>query len=79
MDNHDLQLLVEKIYSLHEAELDCESCDEQLDCIAELAAVGYEPSLLLPAVQKHLDCCSSCRETFRALLCILKGEQAGEL
>ncbi len=79
MDSNDLIELVKRIYSTHEADIDCDTCDEQLDCLAELVAIGYDAALLLPAVQRHLDCCGSCRETFRALLCIVKAQQAGEL
>jgi hypothetical protein len=69
--------LLQEILILHESELDCESCNEQLDCLAELVAVGHDPKKMLPAVQAHLDCCDDCREEFEALLCILRGQQAG--
>jgi len=78
METNQLQHLVDGIYNLHQAEIDCERCDEELDCLAELTAAGYDPKLLLPAVQAHLDCCSSCRETFRALLAIVKAQQVGQ-
>ncbi len=69
--------LLQEILDLHESEMDCETCNEQLDCLAELAAVGHDPKKLLPAVQAHLECCADCREEFEALLCILRGQQAG--
>ncbi len=71
--------LLEGILNLHERgiECDCETCNEQLDCLAELVAVGHDPNKLLPAVQAHLDCCADCREEFEALLCILRAEQSG--
>ncbi len=78
MDSKQLTQLVDRIYALHEAEIDCQSCDEHLDCMAELTAAGYDPKLMLPAVQMHLDCCASCHEAFRALVCIVKAQQAGE-
>ncbi len=70
--------LVERILALHESEMDCESCGQQIDCLAELVAVGQDPRLLLPAVQAHLECCRDCREEFEALLCILRAEQSGQ-
>jgi hypothetical protein len=69
--------LVERILAMHEDEIDCESCGQQIDCLAELVAVGHDPKMLLPAVQAHLECCRDCREEFEALLCILRAEQAG--
>src|SRR5882762_9301708 len=50
--------LLQEILSLHEAEVDCETCNQQIDCLAELVSVGHDPNKLLPAVQEHLDCCS---------------------
>jgi len=78
MDNKHLLRLVDDIYSLHVESIDCDDCDEQMDCLAELAAAGYDPKLLLPAVQKHFEQCPSCREAFRALLSIVKAEQSGK-
>ena len=78
MDAEQLRNLVERIYSIHETDIDCQSCDEQLDCLAELAAAGYDPKLIVPAVQAHLDCCASCREVFHALLTVVKAQQAGQ-
>jgi hypothetical protein len=79
MEKQELKRLVEQIYSLHNQEIDCDDCDAQMDCLVELAASGYDCGLMLPAVQAHLDCCSSCSETFLALLGILKAQQAGEV
>ncbi|HLY26517.1 MAG TPA: hypothetical protein VKQ72_09270 [Aggregatilineales bacterium] len=71
--------LLEEILSLHEASgnCDCETCTQQLDCLAELVTSGHNAKELLPAVQDHLDCCQDCREEFEALLCILRAEQSG--
>lgn len=70
--------LVQKILETHSAEMDCDTCNQQLDCLAELVAVGHDAKKLLPAVQAHLDCCADCREEFNALLAIIKGQQAGK-
>ena len=77
-DDPRIVRLLQGILALHEAEVDCETCTEQIDCLAELVAVGYDPSKLLPAVQAHLDCCSDCREEFEALVCILRAQQSGK-
>ena len=78
-DQPKLVRLLEQILSYHEADIDCDTCGDQLECLAELVAVGHDPKKLLPAVQAHLDCCNDCREEFEALLCILRAEQSGEL
>ncbi len=70
--------LAQGILALHEAEIDCEDCCDQLDCLAELIAKGHDSRDLLPAVQMHLECCADCREEFEALLVILRAEQAGK-
>ena len=75
-DPRILQLL-QGILALHEAELDCDACSDQLACLAELVAVGHDPKKLLPAVQAHLDCCGDCREEFEALVFIMRGQQEG--
>jgi hypothetical protein len=72
--------LLEQMMALHEAGtdcVDCETCGEQIDCLAELVASGYDAKTLLPAVQAHLECCRDCREEFEALLAILRAEQSG--
>ena len=76
-----LLTLLEKMLALHEAEIDCDTCNAQIECLAELLTVGksLNPSDMLPAVQNHLDCCKDCREEFNALLIILRAEQSGEL
>jgi hypothetical protein len=77
-DNPRLVELLQRILDLHDSEFDCDSCGEQLDCLAELVAVGHDPRKLLPAVMAHLECCSDCREEFEALVCILRAERAGQ-
>lgn len=77
MDKQQLIQMVRQIYDLHaNGEVDCESCQAELDCLAELAVVGYECGDILPAVKNHIDCCRSCRELFRGLVTILKAEQS---
>ena len=78
MDSKQLEHLVDRIYALHEADIDCDSCDEQLDCLAEMVAAGYDLNLMLPAVQRHLDCCTSCQEAFHALVVVFKAQQSGQ-
>ena len=78
MDTQHLSQLIERIYSIHEHVVNCQTCDQEMDCLAELTVDGYDPALLLPAVQAHLECCTHCRDEFNALVVILKAQQAGQ-
>jgi hypothetical protein len=70
-------VLLKQMLALHESEMDCQTCGEQLDCLADLIAAGTDPEKVYPAVQEHLSCCSSCMEEFKALITILKAEHDG--
>jgi hypothetical protein len=72
-------VLLRQILAVHESDVDCECCGDQLECIAEMAAAGQDIRVILPAVQAHLECCADCREEFEALLCILRAEQSGQV
>ena len=74
---NQLLAMVEAIFAAHERELDCDGCDAELPHLVELIAAGEDPSLLLPAVQDHLNMCRDCREEFDALLAIVLAEHAG--
>lgn len=78
-----LQLL-QAILALHETEIDgtlvdCGTCGDQLDCLAELIAAGQNPHQILPAICEHLRCCRDCNEEFQALLLVVMAEQTGKL
>ena len=73
-----LCLLLEQMLALHQADMDCETCGEQIDCLADLVAAGGDPVKVLPAVKEHLDCCPTCMEEFKALIAIIKAEQQGK-
>ncbi|MCA0458171.1 MAG: hypothetical protein LCI00_29665 [Chloroflexi bacterium] len=59
--------------------MDCDSCNCQLECLAEKVAGGASLHDLLPAVEAHLRCCVDCREEWQALLCIVRAERDGSL
>jgi hypothetical protein len=82
MSSQEVQLrkIIQLIVTSHqEDQLDCESCSMQLDCLAEQVAQGANLHDLLPAVERHLECCQDCNEEFQALLCILRAEFNGYL
>ncbi len=72
-------LLLQEILAMHESDVDCECCGDQLERLAEMVAAGQDIKAILPAVQAHLECCADCREEFEALLCIVRAEQSGRL
>ncbi|MFC1960116.1 hypothetical protein ACFLYO_05360 [Chloroflexota bacterium] len=79
MPLNQLMAMVEAIFTAHEDELDCAGCDTEMAHLVELIEAGQDPSLLLPAVQEHLNRCRDCREEFEALLMIVRAENAGLL
>lgn len=75
-----LRKIIQSIVTAHQDEqMDCETCSQQLECLAERVAGGANLRDLLPAVEAHLECCQDCSEEFQALICILRAEQRGEL
>ena len=76
---NQLLAMVEAIFSAHEDEINCEDCDRAMPYLADLIEAGEDPTLLLPAVQEHLNHCRDCREEFEALLIIVRAEDQGVL
>lgn len=75
-----LHKLITDIFNDHQDScIDCETCSQQLNCLAEMVAAGAEVRQLLPAVEEHLACCSDCREEYQALLCIMQAEISGNI
>jgi hypothetical protein len=69
--------LLHNLLISHDDHMDCVSCSEQFDCLAEQVAAGADIGALLPAVEAHLACCPDCREEFEALVCIIRAEDDG--
>jgi hypothetical protein len=59
--------------------IDCETCNQGISCLAEMAATGVIIPEMLPDVQEHILSCTDCREEFEALICILRAESSGAL
>lgn len=76
---NQLLAMVEAIFAAHQDDIDCEGCDAEMPHLVELIEAGEDPSLLLPAVQEHLNMCKDCREEFEALLSVVRAENAGLL
>ena len=75
-----IRKIIDCIFTAHQDDqLDCETCNNQLECLAEEVAGGANLHDLWPQVEAHLACCKDCAEEFQALLCILKAEQSGSI
>ncbi|MBX3085358.1 MAG: hypothetical protein KF716_27235 [Anaerolineae bacterium] len=72
-------LLLHEMLQMHVDDVDCVTCGDKMDCLAELVAAGSNPKHALPAIYNHLKCCRSCTEEFEALVAVLLAEQAGKL
>jgi hypothetical protein len=74
MSDDKLRAVISSIFDTHlDTIIDCETCERQFACLAELVAQGADPAVLLPAVEEHLRCCPDCNEEFIALVATLKG------
>jgi hypothetical protein len=80
---HDAQLrkLLDHIFQTHEdgSGMDCESCQNQFECLTEKITNGAMLHDLWPEIEAHLACCPECNEVFQAMLSILRAEQDGAL
>jgi hypothetical protein len=74
-----LQRLLKAIFDSHaDNGVDCETCENQFDCLAELVLNGANLAAILPAIEEHLRCCPHCHEEFEALLTIVRAEWNGD-
>lgn len=77
MAEDKLRQIIDAIFDTHlDNIIDCESCERQFHCIADLVAQGADAAVLLPAVEEHLRCCRDCREEFNCLISILQADIA---
>jgi hypothetical protein len=75
----EFKKLLECIFSSYQdGDIDCQSCCEQFDCLAEMAASGAAPKDMLPAVEAHLSYCRDCRELYEAVVAVIRAEQMAE-
>jgi hypothetical protein len=70
--------LITKMLKKHESGMDCSTCSEKMQCLAELKVNGGTPDERLAAVQRHIECCGCCAMEFKALVAILQMEHDAE-
>jgi hypothetical protein len=78
-DPQRAEQLLQQMLWLHEHEVDCEQCADNMNCLADLVVAGRSAKAALPAVYAHIRCCPHCAEVYEALITVLLAEQAGEL
>jgi hypothetical protein len=71
--------LLHEMLWLHAHDVDCTTCSDNMDCLAELVVAGRDPKQALPAIYAHIRCCHHCAEVYEALVAVLYAEQAGKL
>ena len=80
LQEDELRKLINCISTSHRDDcIDCETCNQQLDCLAERVARGENLEEILPEVAAHLCCCRDCFEEFDALVTIIRAENGGQL
>jgi hypothetical protein len=84
MDRNDMDMgaeqarvfqLLQKMLARHESDIDCATCGDRMDCLAELVLNGQTPQGALEAIQRHLECCRCCAYEFDMLVAVLRAEQ----
>lgn len=79
MHDEQVRKLLDYIFEVHTHPMDCDTCQQQFECLAERVSGGATVRELLPDVEAHLACCPECAELFEGLLSIVRAEQRGEL
>jgi hypothetical protein len=72
--SRELELL-KRMIAAHESEIDCDTCAEHMDCLADLTLADETPEGTLEAIQRHVECCRGCKNEFEALIAILRMER----
>jgi hypothetical protein len=77
MVEEQLRKVLNMIFDTHlDSMIDCETCESQFNCLAEMVAAGADLHTLLPAVEEHLACCPDCREEFECLLAMIRAQNS---
>ncbi len=69
---NNISSIVRAMLSLHNDDIGCQDCFDQVDHFADMVASGQDAASIFPLVQRHLELCPPCREEFQALLSALK-------
>jgi len=75
MDPRDLQQTLGRLLGPAEAEVDCDTCFEQLDRYVELEVEGADADAAIPGLRAHLAGCPACAEEHESLRALAAAER----
>jgi anti-sigma factor RsiW len=75
MDPRDLQQTLGRLLGPAEAEVDCDTCFEQLDRYVELEVEGADADAAIPGLRAHLAGCPACAEEHESLRALVAAER----
>jgi anti-sigma factor RsiW len=75
MDRRDLQQTLGRLLGPAEAEVDCDTCFDQLDRYVELEAEGADADAAIPGLRAHLAGCPACAEEHESLRALVAAER----
>jgi anti-sigma factor RsiW len=75
MDPHDLQQTLGRLLGPAEAEVDCDTCFDQLDRYVELEVEGADADAAIPGLRAHLAGCPACAEEHESLRALAAAER----
>jgi anti-sigma factor RsiW len=75
MDRRDLQQTLGRLLGPAEAEVDCDTCFDQLDRYVELEVAGADADAAIPGLRAHLAGCPACAEEHESLRALVAAER----
>ena len=75
MDPRDLQQTLGRLLGPAEAEVDCDTCFDQLDRYVELEVEGADADAAIPGLRAHLAGCPACAEEHESLRALAAAER----
>jgi anti-sigma factor RsiW len=75
MDRRDLQQTLGRLLGPAEAEVDCDTCFDQLDRYVELEVKGADADAAIPGLRAHLAGCPACAEEHESLRALVAAER----
>jgi anti-sigma factor RsiW len=75
MDRRDLQQTLGRLLGPAEAEVDCDTCFDQLDRYVELEVEGADADAAIPGLRAHLAGCPACAEEHESLRALVAAER----
>lgn len=71
-DKDIFKAVIKEVAEVHEVEIGCDECFEELHRFAEMKLAGLDAASAMPLVYEHLEMCGECRDEFEAFLAALR-------